>query len=62
MLIGYSRISTDDQNLNLQCDSFKQAGCETISIGLKSLQESIDSSSSSGKLVFHLFASLAEFE
>ncbi|RMH11851.1 MAG: recombinase family protein, partial [Gammaproteobacteria bacterium] len=31
-------------------------------IGLKSLQESIDTTTSSGKLIFHLFASLAEFE
>lgn len=115
MLIGYARISTDDQNLNSQRDSLNQAGCETIfedtlsgsmigrpaladalkfirsgdtlviwrldrlsrtlkdlietinllknrKIGLKSLQEYIDTSSSSGKLVFHIFASLAEFE
>jgi DNA invertase Pin-like site-specific DNA recombinase len=31
-------------------------------IGLKSLQDSIDTSSASGKLVFHIFAALAEFE
>lgn len=31
-------------------------------IGLKSLQEAIDTSSSSGKLIFHIFGALAEFE
>lgn len=31
-------------------------------IGLKSLQDPIDTSSASGKLVFHIFAVLAEFE
>ncbi|HHT0594892.1 TPA: type IV conjugative transfer system protein TraL [Legionella anisa] len=31
-------------------------------IGLRSLHESINTSSSSGKLVFHIFGSLAEFE
>ena len=31
-------------------------------IGLRSLQESIDTTSSSGKLVFHIFGALAEFE
>lgn len=30
--------------------------------GLKSLQESIDTTSSSGMLIFHLFGALAEFE
>ena len=35
---------------------------ESKGIGLKSLHESIDTSSSSGKLIFHIFGALAEFE
>jgi len=112
MKVGYARISTLEQNLNLQIDALKQAGCEKIitdelsgsvagrpglnklkeilrkgdilvvwcldrilkhlielvnefeqqGIGFKSLQETIDTTSSSGKLTFHIFAALAEFE
>jgi DNA invertase Pin-like site-specific DNA recombinase len=41
MLIGYARVSTDDQNLDLQRDALRSSG---------------------GRLVFHMFGALAEFE
>ena len=115
MLIGYARVSTHDQNLTLQTDALKQAGCRNIfedrvsgargertglkaaleyaregdsllvwrldrlgrslkdlieliaglekrGVGFRSLQESIDTTTSGGRLIFHVFGALAEFE
>jgi DNA invertase Pin-like site-specific DNA recombinase len=35
---------------------------ESRSIGFKSLTENIDTTTSGGKLIFHIFGALAEFE
>jgi DNA invertase Pin-like site-specific DNA recombinase len=115
MLIGYARVSTQEQDPALQHDALTKEGCEKIftekasgtqrerpeltaalkymrkgdtlvvwkldrlarslrqlietvemlearGIGFKSLTEAIDTTTNSGKLIFHIFASLAEFE
>ena len=115
MLVGYARVSTQDQNPELQLDALKGAGCERVfeekasgakrdrpelaaalsfmrngdalvvwkldrlarslkqlmetvedlsarGIGFRSLTEAIDTTTSGGRLVFHTFSALAEFE
>lgn len=115
MKIGYARVSTVDQNLDLQLDALKKLGCEHIyqekasgkskdrpeldhclkslrsgdslcvwrldrlgrslqdliaivtgleasGIAFVSVTESIDTSTATGKLMFHVFGALAEFE
>jgi DNA invertase Pin-like site-specific DNA recombinase len=115
MKIGYARMSTVEQNLNLQTDALERAGCRKIftdtasgsidcrrglidtiefcregdslvvwkldrlgrslrhlidtvnklqsnGVEFVSLQESVDTTTSGGKLVFHVFGALAEFE
>ena len=39
-----------------------EPGKRSRGVGFKSLQESIDTTASGGKLIFHIFASLTEFE
>ncbi|MCK8495901.1 recombinase family protein [Spirosoma sp. RP8] len=115
MKIGYARVSTLDQSLDMQLNALQAIGCERIfqdkmngastdrpqlqlmvdqlragdevvvwkldrlgrslpnlielvnsfsdkGVGFSSLSDKIDTSTPSGKLVFHIFCSLAEYE
>lgn len=71
MIIGYARVSTHDQNIQLQTDALTKAGCEKIYAdqgvsGTKTsrpqLDRMIDTTTTGGILIFNIFASLAQFE
>ena len=115
MIIGYARVSTDDQSLDSQTDALSAAGAEKVfadkisgsrrarpdldrmleqlrdgdvvtvtkydrlarslkdlleiveairerGAGFRSLAEDIDTTKPAGRLVFHVFASIAQFE
>lgn len=114
MRVGYARVSTTSQNLDMQVSALTDAGCEKIytekvsgvgdrtelkavleylrdgdslviykldrlgrnmkdllaiieqlqqkNVSLVSLRDNIDTGSITGKLIMHIFASLAEFE
>src|SRR5689334_16256799 len=54
MLIGYARVSTQDQNLDLQIEALKKAGCEKI------LEEKIGGSRSDRPALANLLEMLRE--
>jgi|SRR5579859_2020935 len=115
MTVGYARVSTQDQTLDLQKDALQKGGCERLftdmasgalaerqgldeaisylrqgdmlvdwrldrlgrslkhlietiaylherEIGFRSLTESIDTTTSGGKLIFNIYGVLAEFK
>ncbi len=51
------RLGRSLKDLIIRAEKLKKMG-----VGLKSLQESIDTTSSGGQLIFHMFGALAEFE
>ena len=55
--IGYARVSTVDQDPEYQIRQLRKRGCQLVS-----LTENLDADSPGGKLVFLVFAALAQFE
>ncbi|MCL4148687.1 UNVERIFIED_CONTAM: hypothetical protein GTU68_043141 [Idotea baltica] len=51
------RMGRSIKDLIARAEELKEMG-----VGLKSLQEAIDTTSSGGQLIFHMFGALAEFE
>lgn len=116
MRVGYARVSTDEQSLDLQLDALQRDGCDRVyhdrglsgatadrpalglalkalregdvlvvwkldrlgrslahlisiivalerrGVGFRSISEAIDTTSASGRLLFHIMGALAEFE
>ena len=62
--IAYSRVSTADQDPDLQLHALAAAGyLEACGVGVRSLtNEIVDTTTAHGKLVFGMFALMAEYE
>ena len=57
MVWRFDRLGRSLKDLIAHAESLRTQG-----VGLRSLKEAIDTDSSAGKLVFHIFGALAEFE